>query len=229
MDLGDGYYCSICKNKGMHYTQNGEELIAHICSCSKTRAVLRILRKSGLEGAIRTKTFDRFIVNEPWQQNIKDAAIAFTKEEEYRAFFIGGQSGCGKTHLCTAICSQFINEGKTTAYLLWTRDARQLKSKMSSPDFDEAIAPFANAQVLYIDDFLRVKPGTEPSGYDISLAFELLNSRLLDDSKITVISSELTINELIAIDEGTGSRICEMAGPYIQNVARDKSRNFRFV
>lgn len=223
----DGYFCGRCKNKGLIFWIRGEELVTSRCSCLKTRKTIKILGDSGLSQVVERKTFDRFIDKEPWQKRMKERAQEFLENEEYKSFFIGGQSGCGKTHICTAICGRLIERAMTTAYFLWTRDARTLKSKASSEEYDQIIEQYREAKVLYIDDFLKVKRGAEPTPADINIAFELLNSRMLDSSKITIISSEFTLEELIAIDEATASRIKEAAGPFVQCIGRDPYKNQR--
>jgi DNA replication protein DnaC len=60
--------------------------------------------------------------------------------------------------------------------------------------------------VLYWDDLF--KHPKEPTSFEIDLAFEVLNYRYLN-LKPTIISSERTPNELLAIDEALGSRILE--------------------
>lgn len=71
--------------------------------------------------------------------------------------------------------------------------------------------PLKKVKVLYIDDFFK---GSVTSG-DINLAFELLNSRYISPDKITIISSELTIEQILKYDAAIGGRIAERAGEYI--------------
>ena len=89
------------------------------------------------------------------------------------------------------------------------------------------INKYKNAKVLYIDDFLKVKKGEEPTPADINLAFEILNYRLLDPDKITVISSEKTLLDLLNYDEATMSRIFKAAGRYKINIEKDIKKNYR--
>ena len=83
--------------------------------------------------------------------------------------------------------------------------------------------------MLYIDDFLKTKGGEEPTKGDINLAFELINHRLMNGSYITIISSEKSLRELGAFDEGTMSRIYQCTGQYKITIGADKRKNFRIV
>ena len=103
----DGYHCPICRNKGyiMQAVEvNGSwRVVGSDCKCQKMRRTIRRLERSGLKNIIRDYTFDKFEAQEDWQKTIKDTAATYAKSRE-GWFFIGGQSGCGKTHICTAIC-----------------------------------------------------------------------------------------------------------------------------
>ena len=58
-------------------------------------------------------------------------------------------------------------------------------------------------------DFLKTGKGQEPTTGDVNLAFELINARYADPTKLTIISSELPVAEIVDIDEAVGSRIYE--------------------
>ena len=154
--------------------------------------------------------------------------MAFCGDENANWFFIGGQPGCGKTHICTAISAHYLKAGYTVKYMNWCEDSKKLKGVIS--DFllyEKEFSRFKKASVLYIDDFLKTKSGEEPTKGDINLAFELINHRLMNSGYITIISSEKDLNEISAIDEATMSRIFQSAGKYKITIAQDPSKNFR--
>ena len=227
LHLHDGHYCQDCKSKGFFYKIRGEEIVAVKCPCLNVRRNLRLFKESGLDKTLESKTFDNFIVKENWQKIIKEKAQNFLNNKLQRIFFIGGQCGAGKTHICTAMCAQYIKRSIPTLYLLWTRDVRQLKAVANDYTFSEAIAPYKSVEVLYIDDFLKVMQGSTPTPADINIAFEIINSRLRDPSKITIISSEFSIDELLELDEGTASRICEGAGEFAISISKSTHKNYR--
>ena len=227
MHLSDGYFCAECNNKGIVFKARGEELVSAKCKCFAIRKSLRLLKESGLSEAIEKKTFDNFSTAEEWQRNMKELCLRFLNQSEYRAFFIGGQCGCGKTHLCTAMCAHYIEAGKSTRYLVWPKEIKTLKALMNEREYDRYIGSFIGADVLYIDDFFKQRQGCEPTSSDVNIAFEILNARLFDPNKITVISSEIPFDRLLSYDEGTISRVAEIAGVFVLNVCNDVNKNYR--
>lgn len=96
----------------------------------KKREALIRLKNSGLAGSIKEKTFYSFEANQSFQQQIKSEAVKFVKSYKGKWFFIGGQNGCGKTHICTAIAGQLLKFGESVRYLLWEDDSPFLKQRL---------------------------------------------------------------------------------------------------
>lgn len=224
----DGYDCKICKNKGFIASVDNNDCEVHsFCQCQRIRATLRRARQSGLNDILSKYTFDKYNATEDWQIAIKDKAQRFCKDDYSQWFYIGGQVGSGKTHICTAISGHYIKAGKDVRYMLWCEESKKLKALVNDRSYSDEIAKYKNADVLYIDDFLKVKNGETPTNGDINLAFEIINHRLLSRDKITIISSEKTLDEVLDYDEGTMSRVVEKAGYYIVNIDRDRHKNYR--
>jgi DNA replication protein DnaC len=230
----DGYDCPICKNKGViykvdEYMGNYKE-IATKCKCDTVRRSIMRMKRSGLEDVIKEKTFARFEATETWQKVVKQEAEEYANNPD-GWYFIGGQSGCGKTHICTAISREFLLKGMETYYMKWRDDVAKLKGlSLDAEEREEMISKYKNAKVLYIDDLFKTgrnPDGTEPkpTAADINIAFEIINYRYCKPDLLTIISSELSINEILDIDEATGGRICERAK--VTNISKDRSRNYR--
>lgn len=231
----DGIDCPECKNRG-YFTEvresefNGARVfnIATCkCKCMAKRASLSRIRKSGLGDSLKKCTFDAYEASEPWQVNAKKKAMDFA-ENGGRFFFIGGQTGCGKTHLCTAIVGALIQKGLESRYMVWQDSAAKLKAIiMDAQAYESAMHKLKTVPVLYIDDFLKPISGNRPTDADIRLAYEVINARYNTQSCITVISSERHISEIVDIDEAVGGRILEYANGFAVNVARNPGRNYR--
>lgn len=229
LHLLDGYNCEICKNKG--YILRLDEKIneyAVDCKCRIIRRVLRRAKQSGLGDVLSELTFDKFNTSEDWQKSVKDTAQRFCKDDNAKWFFIGGQVGCGKSHICTAIASHYIKSGYDVKYMLWVDDSKNLKALTNDKEYSKEIGVYKNVDVLYIDDFLyTMHKGEAPTKGDINLAMEIINHRLLDKSKITIISSEKMLDDLIDYSESIMSRIYQEAGEYKISIAPDRAKNYR--
>lgn len=219
-----GFDCPICKNKGyIEKIVNEDEVLAQ-CKCLKTRDTLRRIHDSGMEELLRRCTFKNFECTEKWQETMKDGAVKFSGQDN-GSFYIGGQSGSGKTHLCTAIIGAMIKRGKSARYFVWREDSVILKALVNDKDYVRLIDDFKKTDVLYIDDLFKQETVSDA---DIKLAFELIDYRDRNN-KMTVISSELSLDDLIDIDEALGGRIIKMArgNKYIIPKSRDKNYRLR--
>ena len=62
-----------------------------------------------------------------------------------------------KTHICTAIVGALLKKGKAPKYMLWQDDITKIKQASSNLEVYEAlINSYKQAEILYIDDFLKL-------------------------------------------------------------------------
>lgn len=235
---GDGIDCEACLNKGSVYVVlTGEDGVARMyfkqCSCMKRRLAVRRIRESGMERALETCKLERFAVENEWQQRMKDAALAYLNDgvREGAWLYIGGQSGSGKTMICTATVGVILRK-RAVRYMTWPHEAQKIKAVANDAEQYEALVkPLKEADVLYIDDFWKPTFGRDgredvASGADVRLAFDVLNYRYVNRLP-TIISSEWFSSELAKIDEAVAGRVIESAGVYRVDIGRDKARNMR--
>ena len=237
----DGYDCQLCKNKGfiaeVRYVEKGGYYTeTHIpCKCQRARKAIKRLNRSGLKDVVRKYTFANYKTEDEWQKRLKEKATAFCKDNKATWFFIGGQSGAGKTHLCSAVTVQYIRDGYEAKYMLWRDEIVRLKAVVNDPlEYGEMMNELKTAPVLYIDDLFKNGKGvngqaTMPTPADVNAAFEIINYRYNNPALVTIISSEKTIAELNEIDEAIAGRIAELTKPfgYCLNIKKDASRNWR--
>ena len=215
--------CPICGGIGYLITRDaaGYEY-ADPCRCEIRRWALRRLEASGLKALAERCTFETFRTDTEKAAQIKARAEAYAKDPA-GWFFIGGQTGAGKTHICTAICGELIRQGKNLRYMRWAADSEDLKEAKVAGSYSERIGAFKRAEVLYIDDLFKAKP-TEA---DVKLAFDIIAERY-EEARPTIISSELTIGAIINTDEAIGGRIIEMTrAENLIAVKRDPGANYR--
>ena len=235
---GDGIECEKCLNKGhMYVVLTDEKGEAHryfkTCECMKRRLAVRRIQESGMEKAVQRYTFQTFVAAEDWQAQMRDTALLYLREgvKDGAWLYVGGQSGCGKTHICTAAAGVMLRK-LAVRYMAWPHEAQRIKAVANEAEaYAELVTPLQEAEALYIDDFM--KPMRDKSGMDggttaadIRLAFDILNARYLND-RPTIISSEWFSHELATLDEAICGRIVESAGEYLVDVGRDAKRNWR--
>ena len=223
------YDCPKCKNKEFVAFLNSENTLElRQCDCKPIRLVNSRIEKSGLKQLLFGCTFDTFEATEMWQKNIKNTAEMYLKDYKGNWFYIGGQTSSGKTHICTAIMSEFIKQGKKAAYMLWRDEIVPLKANINNyEEYEKRINQFKKADVLYIDDFFKIEKGVKPTTADINIAYELLNYRYNNPELITILSSEMLIKDLLQVDEAVASRIYEKSKKYQINIEPDIKKNYR--
>ena len=227
----DGYVCEKCRNRGYFYHANGIYVTRSDCECRKARQSIRRMQRSGLGNVINKYTFALYNAETDWQKKIKESAQAFLADDQAKWFFIGGSSGSGKSHICTAICRKLLSS-LNVHYMMWEEESIELKGMVNDPEnYHPRMNRLKEVDVLYIDDFFsgrKERNGelAKPTFADVRLAREILNHRYVN-SKITIISSEWYSMEIFDIDEALGGRIIEKSGKYCLNVGRNPDKNYR--
>lgn len=226
-----GYDCPECLNRGKIAIPKEDGSVSfQDCDCMKIRRCVQKMEASGLREVIKSCTFDTYKDEEEWQTTIKLGAMAYADNPDGWLLFCG-QSGCGKTHLCTAICRQLLLAGKEVRYMPWRQDIRELKGKSKDLSAQsEALKKYQEAPILYIDDLFKVRKSADgscsPSDADVNLAFDIVNHRYIKKLP-TIISTESSPAELVEIEEAIGGRIVEMAQGHTYCIERKPGRNYR--
>ena len=226
-----GYDCPKCRNRGfIALAKEDGGISTQECDCMKIRRCVWEMEKSGLKNIIREKTFEAYSATEPWQKQLKDGAKAYADHPEGWLLFCG-QPGSGKTHLCTAVCRHRLLAGDAVRYMSWRENISEIKGmSLDNERRAKILNGYKKAQILYIDDLYKTGKAADgssnPTGADIGIAFEIINHRYINHLP-TIVSTEKTPQELVEIDEATGSRLIEMAGSNVYSIGRDQKRNYR--
>ena len=216
-----GYNCNKCLNRGfIGYFNNEGDLVNKTCECVKLRERENAVKASGLAEYIEKKTFDSFKDSEDWQFAMK-SRIQHYAENPSGWLFVAGQTGCGKTHLCTAVCRELIMSGRDVLYMKWLDICQKLHAvKFNDAVYEMHLQEIRNVDVLYIDDFFKQdKPDKE-------IAYEILDARYIS-KKTTIITSERYIEDLMNIDEAIAGRIREMSEGNMIQILKQDGRNYR--
>jgi len=235
------YKCKECQDSGwIHFTDENGYRFCRKCKCRLAREAEDRLIYSGLAEAVNKQSFDSFEVHTDIQRRIKHTAelyVAALADPKIRDnprrpwLYIGGNPGCGKTHICTAVCGAILKQNIAVRYMQWIDESRRLKANINDNNFEDQVQEYINVSLLYIDDLLKQKYTPNPtfSESDIKIAFTILNARYLRN-KPTIISSEWDlINQLLPVDEGVFSRVYERCKEYTVYVERDPGNNYRLI
>ena len=131
---------------------------------------------------------------------LKDTAVSY-----YRNY----KNICEDRKNSILICGQ-VGSGKTHISVALALNFLQQKIKV--------------VYMPYRDVITKIKGKVNES--DINIMFEIVNYRYLN-YKPMIVSSEYTVDMLLAFDEGIGSRIYEMSKSYTVEISKDISNNYR--
>ena len=203
--------------------------MAEECECLGRIQAEQKMKQAGVD---RNMTFETWVSD--WDYQIDMAAKAFEYADggylSGQWLYVGGQVGCGKTHICTAVVNKLLQSNIGCRYMAWRDEAVQLKAIVNQqPEYHEKLMELCKAPILYIDDFFKTQKGMRPTQADVNLAFQIINYRYQDKTKATIISSELSTLELMQIDEAVGSRIHERSKAYRIFIEHDPTKNYRLT
>lgn len=230
MHLIDNILCNKCKNRGYFemIDENGYKQF-YYCDCYKARQAKRKLLKKGLRMQLENCTLSNFLTKENWQLQLKQKAQEFllNSAQAKKWLYIGGQVGCGKTHLCLAIINKLLENSHECSYIRWNEFATEVNAVVNDfKEYERLMNEAKQVEILYIDDFLKPINGNNPTLAELKRAYDLIDYRY-SNCLITIISGERTLSEIIALDEAIGTRIEERAKGFIININSDRSKNMR--
>ena len=226
MDNDDNKYkCKKCKDVTYILTDKG----AVPCSCKELREAERILSKSGISKEFANKTFDNFDYSRNVQiLNAYNMAREYVKNfEEIKdsrknSIIFMGSVGGGKSHLSFAIANALMKEGVGVIYMGYRESIMKIKQNvMNMDEYEKIMSRYKKCKVLLIDDLFKGNITLS----DINIMFELINHRYFNKLPV-IVSTELSIENLVNIDEALGSRLIEMSKDFLVGIG-NKKLNYR--
>ena len=230
----DGINCDVCKNRGnIAIVENGFMKMKK-CECMRKRDLYSRLINCGMSREqLRNYRFDTFKTEEDWQKGVLEKIREYigTLNENKFWLYIGGTTGAGKTHLCTALFQKMIGSGMVGKYMIWNSEISQLiqlKKSFSTEGqerYIDRMSELISCDVLYIDDFMQRDFKVDDS---LSVVYEIINARYNNPNKITIISSELHRIEIEKMIGSVFGRIYEKTdkGRFFLNINGDE-KNYR--
>ena len=230
----DGYpHCEKCRNKRrimeMQTIRGNDYEFSQECDCMKQIRALRNIRQSGLEIRLNDCNFENFVRRAEHQKQMYNLAQEFLHSNAKNWFAVLGQSGAGKTHICTALCGELLKRGQSVKLLRWAVELKRIKMLGGGSDeYCCEIDKIFENDVIYIDDLFKRGGGYAPNDADVRLAFEIVDTAAALE-KTLILSCEDTLRSLIDIDEATAGRIRQQCGKYLLQIPRDQTKNYRLT
>lgn len=209
--MGDTTSCPYCHGTGWIYDKKTNT--AWPCSCLKIIAAKRRLERSGISKEFQRMNFDNYYTDGiEALENAKTTAMNYVKHfserrsDRHNSIMFMGQVGAGKTHLGIAICSALMQKEVPVTYMAYRNDMTMIKQSIGDMEnYQKSMERFRSAALLYIDDFQKGKT-TET---DVNVMYEIINYRYMNALPL-IISTEKSLDDILAFDEAIGSRIIEM-------------------
>lgn len=219
--------CDWTGQKIIHYPDG--HITACDCECTIRRINHNRLVNAGIEEAFTTCNFENYNdMNNQQLFNAKQSSMEYVKNFQdtirtrNNSILFSGQVGSGKTHLGIAICSELMKLNMDIVYMPYRNAVTKIKQCVNKDDaYGPELRKYTEAGVLYIDDLLKGKI----TDADVNVLYEIVNYRYLNN-KPMIISTEKTLNELLAFDEAIGSRIIEMSRGHVITF-KGKNLNYR--
>ena len=224
------YKCDKCQDSGwILIRQEHSQPLAVACECRKIEKLKNEWKSCGINTEMCKHKFSNFEVWNAAAERAKDTAIAYyqdfakVRSERRNSILFCGQVGSGKTHLSVALAINFLKKKTRVVYMPYRDVITKIKQNMLDAEYYcKLISNYQTCEVLLIDDLFKGKINES----DINIMFEVINYRYLNFLPV-IVSSEFSIDRLLAFDEGVGSRIYEMSKDYVVGIEKDLSNNYR--
>ena len=224
------YKCEKCHDTGwILIPQENRQPLAVTCGFRKIEKLKSEWKYSGINVDKGTHTFSNFQVWNEASQRIKDTASAYCtdfyeiRDRRRNSILLCGQVGSGKSHCSIAVALNLLKQRIKVVYMPYRDVITKIKQNMIDEEYyTKAISKYQLCEILLIDDLFKGKINES----DINVMFEIINYRYLNYLPI-IVSSEFSIERLLAFDEGVGSRIYEMAKDYVVEIEKDIRNNYR--
>lgn len=184
----------------------------------KTNNMLKLQR-------LKEYSFDTYETPNKWQAKIKQNAIDYADNFNGNDWFvITGETGSGKSHICTSMVFRLASRGIKTRYVSWLTFKNSLKADINNSK--SKIHVLKGYPVLYIDDFLKTGDDQSPTSYDLEVATEILWHRY-ENGLPTILSTEYDFSKIAGFNNAMVGRINQMANGYTNRIGNDPARNWR--
>lgn len=164
--------------------------------CHAAELIERELGQAMIPPRFLSKSFDSFVVSQPWQQAAKEAVMQYAENFENNLKFgtsmiLLGGVGTGKTHLSVSLLRHIISEGHSGMFISASDLFMTIRESWGDNTTRETIGKLTDLDLLVIDE-VGVQRGTDN---EREIMFSVLNSRY-NHMRPTILLSNKTKTEL---------------------------------
>ena len=201
------YDCPICKDTG--------SVAGQPCDCYKRALSELIYNDSNLAGILKEENFEKFNIdlfsdspedidpnlNLTPRENIRrvvNTAKDFIRnfDDRFENLLIYGNTGVGKTFLCSCIAKELLDTSHTVVYYTAYKFFKYLENDKFRPDEADENLRFGSDYLVNCDLLILDDLGTElTNSFTISALYSVLNERELKQHS-TVISTNLHLGNI---------------------------------
>ena len=201
--------CKLCNDVGFIFYEKDGYSYSEKCKCRIAKEYQEMLQRSGLSVFLKSRDFDSFKAKTEEQRTVKQQCRDCVVQN--KSAVISGQVGSGKTHLAIAMLLEHSKQGKYIKYVNYLELVRNLsQNAMDKEYYYRIIGQYKNIPVLLIDDLFKGAVSEAQKRY----IYEIVDYRY-NMQKITITTTEKSIDELFDVDEAIASRLVQMAGGFV--------------
>lgn len=211
--------CEVCRDREwVFWKDEAGEMQMRPCICQLKKRAKKFMMLSGISNSYESKSFDNFASDDLKTKTAKETALKYVQDFRGKNLILTGLTGSGKTHLAIAVIKGIIDQGVMAKYVSYRDLVNEIKY---SGDQERAkrLKKYTESTILLIDDLYKGKP----SDADINALYEVINCRYTKRLG-TVITTELSINEINDIESSIAGRLVEYAEGYIVQMSHRNRR-----
>lgn len=201
--------CKLCNDVGFIFYEKDGYSYSEKCKCTIEKEYEKMIERSGLSDFWKTRTFDSFDGKSEKQKLVKQQCRDCVVQN--KSAVISGQVGSGKTHLAIAMLLEHSKQGKYIKYVNYLELVRNLsQNAMDKEYYYRIIGQYKNIHVLLIDDLFKGAVSEAQKRY----IYEIVDYRY-NKQRITIVTTEKSIDELFDVDEAIASRLVQMSNRFV--------------
>ncbi|ARA85232.1 MULTISPECIES: ATP-binding protein [Bacillus] len=216
------YDCPKCKDELGFIERRGTMEVWVSCACREWRKAQKLLKSSEITEQFKNLNFAQFKTKGK-HQSVKEAyecAVEYVqayrdiRESRKNSIAFLGRPGSGKTHLLTAAANELMRKHFVPVlYFPFVEGFNDLKQDFSL--LEDKLNRMKRVEVLFLDDLFKPVGGRpRATEWQIEQTYAVVNYRYLNHKPI-MLSSELSVEEIVSIDEALGTRLVEMCQDFL--------------